>query len=181
MPKRSKISQLPESIREWLEGALADNGFSQFELLADECARRGVTISKSAIGRHSQDLQEALDAVKSSTQAAVLIEKQVKDEGNALSGAVMTLINSQLFEIMLLLKRGGMGTDPESRAMVLAKIATPISQMARAMQSQKLFADEARAKFAALEAAAAKDSADGKKGMDLETLRRVREQIYGIA
>ena len=181
MPKRSKVSQMPQAIQDWLEGALAVNGFSQFEALADECTRRGYTISKSAVGRHSLDIQETLAAVKASTQAALLIEKQANDEGNSLSGAVMTMVNTQLFEIMLQLQRAGQAQDPESRALILAKIATPMAQMTRALQSQKTFNDAARAKFLALEAAAEKDNAVGKKGMDIETLRRVREQVYGIA
>jgi hypothetical protein len=180
MPKRTSISQMPPTIRAWLEKTLSENGFSQFEWLAELCSEKGFTISKSAIGRHSKFLQNRLDAIHASTTAAKLIEQQSRDDGNALGGAVMTMINSQLFDIMVKLQELDEESMPDDRAELLSKMARAVADLNRAMQSQKKFAEDARAKFDKLEAQATKDQAGGKKGLDLETLKRVREQVYGI-
>ena len=41
MPARSKVAALPPEVKAWLDGALAENNFSDYELLADELKARG--------------------------------------------------------------------------------------------------------------------------------------------
>lgn len=171
---------MPPTIRAWLEKTLSENGFSQFELLAQLCTEKGFSISKSAVGRHSKDLQEKLDAVKASTEAAKIMQQQSADDGNDMGGAVMAMISSQMFDMLMKLRKLDSEGETDNRVKLLSGIARAMADLNRAMQSQKKFAEDARVKFDKLEAQAVKDHASGKKGNDLATLKRVREQVYGI-
>lgn len=179
MPKRTSISQMPPAIRTWLEKTLSENGFSQFELLAQLCTEKGFSISKSAVGRHSKELQEKLDAVKASTMAAKFMQQQAADDGNDMGGAVMAMISAQMFDMLMKLRKLDSEDETDERVKLLSGIARAMADLNRAMQSQKKFAEDARVKFDKLEAQATKDQAAGIDVDGLEMLKRVR-QAYGI-
>lgn len=194
MAPRSKILTLPEEVRRFVDTALSEAGFAKFELLSELLSDKGYSISKSAIGRYSKGVAKKLAAISASTHAAKLIADHAKDDGNALGGAVMTMVNQQLFDIMVSLQEldlsGIESDDPadaklaqavaESRAMVLAKISKALAELNRALQGQKKFYEESKAKMAKLEADSAAATAAGRKGLDLDTLAAVKA-AYGIA
>ena len=193
MPPRSKIETLPPEVRRWLDAALSDAGFGKFELLSSLLKERGHEISKSAIGRYSKSIAKKLAAISASTHAAKMIADQAKDDGNALGGAVMTMVNQQLFDIMVSLQEldlDGLDSDDpqdakaaqavaEGRALVLSKISKALAELNRALQGQKKFYEEAKAKMTRLEAESAQARADGRKGLDADTLAAVKA-AYGI-
>lgn len=194
MPPRSKIETLPEHDRRFVDKALVDAGFSRFEELSELLLAKGYSISKSSIGRYSKPLERKLAAISASTHAAKIISEQAKDDGNALGGAVMTMVNQQLFDIMVNLQEldlDGLDSDnpqdvksaqavAERRAMVLAKISKALAELNRALQGQKKFYDESKAKMAKLEAEASEAVAAGRKGLDMDTLAAVKA-AYGIS
>ncbi|MGK4383427.1 phage protein Gp27 family protein [Ectopseudomonas oleovorans] len=57
MPPRSKVGQLPAKVKAWLDQALAENNFSDYEALSAELAGRGFAISKSALHRYGQNFE----------------------------------------------------------------------------------------------------------------------------
>ena len=113
MPRRSKVEALPAPVKAWLDQALVENNFSQYERLAAELGKRGYSIGKSAVGAYGQKLERRLAAVRASTEAAKLIQAQAGDDRDARSEALTALVQTELFEAILQLQEAD---DPEADA-----------------------------------------------------------------
>jgi hypothetical protein len=172
MAPRSKISRLPNSIKDWLDKALAENGFADYELLADELKARGYDISKSAIHRYGQDFENRLGALRmASEQAKAIVQSSPDDEG-AVSEALMRLVQEKLFQTLLACQGPDENID-------LAKVAKAVADLTRATVSQKKWQAEVRAK--AMVAADAVEAIAKKGGLSPEAMDRIRRGILGIA
>lgn len=174
MAPRSKISRLPNPVKDWLDKALAENGFADYELLADELKARGYDISKSAIHRYGQDFENRLGALRMASEQAKAIVLSSPDDEGSVSEALMRLVQEKLFQTLLACQGPDENID-------LAKVAKAVADLTRASVSQKKWQAEIRekvnAKLVTLEQQA---EGGGKAGFDLATLKRVREEIYGI-
>lgn len=175
MAPRSKISRLPNTVKDWLDKALAENGFADYELLAAELKARGFDISKSAIHRYGQDFENRLGALRMASEQAKAIVQSSNDDEGAVSEALMRLVQEKLFQVMLDFK-----VDPD-KPLNIASAAKAVAELSRATVTQKKWQAEVRekvnAKLVILEQQA---EGGGKAGFDLATLKRVREEIYGI-
>lgn len=183
MARRSKIETLPEDVRHWLERALSEAGFAGYEALEGLLREQGYAISKSAIHRYGQKIERRFAAIKASTEAARLLTEGAADDQDARSEAVIALVQTELFETILNLQEAQSDDiDPGERVKLLSAAARNIATLTRASVSLKKFQSEVReklkAKMDALEAQAS--AAPGKSGFDLETLQRVRQEIYGL-
>lgn len=183
MGKRSKIAALPEDVRRWLEIALSEAGFSGYEALEGLLRDRGYVISKSAIHRYGQKIERRFAAIKASTEAARLLTEGAADDQDARSEAVIALVQTELFETILNLQEANdEDIEPGERVKLLSDAARNIATLTRASVTLKKFQAEVREKIATkmdeLEAQA--KGAQGKAGFDIETLRRVRQEIYGL-
>lgn len=184
MPPRSKIAALPEDIRAWLHKALVERGFGDIVALTAElnamCKEGGVAISigKSAVGAESQKVQRAQEAIRATTEATRLIAEASADQTDSRSEAVLALVQSEVFELMLQVREAGQTEDPAARLKIMASVAKSVSTLSRARVNQAKWRDELdlRAKAAAdkVEALAKKGGANAK------TIREIREQILGI-
>lgn len=185
MARRSKIDELPQEVRRWLERALTESGFSGYEQLEALLGERGYAISKSAIHRYGQRIERRFAAIKASTEAARLLTEGAADDQDARSEAVIALVQTEMFESIIHLQEAGEDdVDPVERMALLSKVAKNIAALTQASVRLKKFQAEVREKIAArlatLEAEA--EGGKGKAGrrIDAETLRIVREEIYGI-
>lgn len=172
MAPRSKISRLPNPVKDWLDKALAENGFADYELLADELKARGYDISKSAIHRYGQDFENRLGALRmASEQAKAIVQSSPDDEG-AVSEALMRLVQEKLFQTLLACQGPDENID-------LAKVAKAVADLTRATVSQKKWQSEVRAKAAV--AADAVEAIAKRGGLSAESLDMIRRDILGIA
>ncbi|PIQ25403.1 hypothetical protein COW20_15185 [bacterium (Candidatus Blackallbacteria) CG13_big_fil_rev_8_21_14_2_50_49_14] len=178
MAKPSKIAIMPSEVREWLEKALIDRGFSGYKELEALMKDKGFDISHAAIHRHGQKLERRLSAIKASTEAARMIAQSAPDDADHRSAAVISLVQTELFEALLNLQDAE-DADPGERVKLLSGAARAISEASRASVSQKRWEDEVKSKLSALEAQA-QEQTKGKKRLDPETLRAVREALYGV-
>lgn len=173
MPQRSAVNQLPEATRKQLEQKLLKGGFSDYQGLADWLNEQGYEISRSAVHRFGQAFESRLNALKLATDQAKAIAAASQDDEGDMNEALIRLVQTQTFDILVAL-------NDEDAAANLPKIGRMVAELARASISQKKWAAQARekmdAKFAELEAAAN----GGKATLDIATLKRVREEIYGI-
>lgn len=184
MGRKSSIDTLPEEVRRWLERALSEQNFTGYEGLEALLHEKGFSISRSAIHRYGQKIERRFAAIKASTEAARLITEGAADDQDARSEAVIALIQTELFESIINLQEAAVeeNIDPIERMNIMSKVAKNIATLTRASISQKQFKADVQskleAKFKALEA----ESASAGKGrhIDAETLRIVREEIYGI-
>ena len=174
MPPRDKISQLPAEVRSEIDRLLIDRGFSGYEALEEQILEaHGIEVGKSTLHRYGQRLERRLSAIKASTEAAKAIADAAPDEADQRSAAVISLVQSDLFEAMISLREADDEDDPASRVKMLSQAARAIAEASRASVNQKKWSAEVRARLDALE----ENAAD--KRLDADTLRAVREALYG--
>ncbi|MDD3310966.1 DUF3486 family protein [Pseudodesulfovibrio sp.] len=164
MPRRSAVDTLPKEVKEWLDRALAANGFADYQLLSDELRGRGYEISKSAVHRYGQKFEERLASLKLVTEQSRAIVEANPDDDNAINDALMRLTQEKLFALLM-----DMEVDPAKVNMT--GITRSIAELGRATVSQKKWMAEAKVK-AQIEAREemAKRVADLGTAADLKSL-----------
>lgn len=178
MPKRSKVATLPAEIRKYLDRTLIDGNFSGYEALEADLAKRGFSIGKSSIHRYGANLERRLAAIKASTEAAVMIMDAAPDEADARSGAIVSLVQTELFNTILALQEAA-DADPEARVKLLSAAAKNIATLTRASVGLKKWQVEIRDK---VKAVADRVSRLAKKGgFSAKTADDIRREILGIA
>ncbi len=179
MAQRDKVSQLPDDIRRWLDQALAEGNFSDYEQLAAELKDRGYDISRSSVHRYGQRLERRLSAIKASTEAARAIAEAAPDDADHRSAAVISLVQSEMFELLLAFEESA-DLDPASRVVMLSKAARGIADLARASLGQKRHEEQLRQRERERAAALAEKSLVGQ-GMSRESVDAIKREILGIA
>ncbi|MFZ5530305.1 MAG: DUF3486 family protein [Pseudomonadota bacterium] len=180
MPKRPAIEALPAAVKQWLDRALADGNFSGYEALEVELKARGFGIGKSSIHRYGQKLERKLAAIKASTQAATAIAEAAPDDADLRSSAVISLVQTEVFNVLVELQEAEALDDPVERVKLLGRVAKSIAELSRASVNQKKWQVEVRGKLDSRLKHLESQAAPGKAGFDLATLKRVREEVYGI-
>lgn len=176
---QSSIDALPGELRAELDALLIKHSFSNYVELADHIRNKGGVISKSSLHRYGQKLDRRLQAIKASTDAAKLLAAQVEDTENHLSGSVISLVQSELFETLLNLQDADLEDDPAERMKLLSNAAKSIAEVSRASIANKKWQAEVRVKA---EAAATKVTDIARKGgLSADTAETIRREILGIA
>lgn len=185
MPKRSKVETLPPAVKTWLDRALVTGNFAGYTALEEELRSRGYGIGKSSIQRYGSNLERKLAAIKASTEAARVIAEAAPDDAGQLSGAVMGMIQTEVFNVLVglqELEQSGDGADEKSkmaRAKLLSQLAKNVATLSRASVSQKKHEIETRGKAEAAAAAVTKLAKKG--GLSAAAVNDIRAQILGIA
>ena len=169
MPPRSKVASLPKQVKTWLDEALAENNFSDYEALANELSTQGFSISKSALHRYGQDFESKLSALKMASEQARAVVAAAPDEEGAVNEALMRLVQEHLFKLLM----------SDGDQMDLPKVAKAVAELGKASVVQKKWQAEWREKT---EAAAARVEKIAKKGgLNAETVDEIRREILGMA
>ena len=169
MPPRSKVASLPKAVKAWLDKALAENNFSEYETLAAELLAQGFAISKSALHRYGQDFESKLSALKVASEQARAVVAAAPDEEGAVNEALMRLVQEHLFKLLM--------TDGDN--MDLPKVAKAVAELGKASVVQKKWQAEWKEKT---EAAAARVEKIAKKGgLNADTVNEIRREILGMA
>lgn len=179
MAQRAKITQLPQEVREQLDRELVKRGFSGYDALEKWLAGLGISIGKSSIHRYGSNLERRLAAIKASTEAAKLIADAAPDDADQRSGAVISMVQTEIFEILVALQDATGEKDTMKKAKLLSTLAKNIATLTRASVHQKRHELEIRAKT---EAAADRVARLAKKGgLSAGTVENIRREILGIA
>jgi len=166
---RSKISRLPDAVKSWLDRALADKGFADYELLAAELKTRGFDISKSAVHRYGQEFETRLAALRMATEQARAISESIPDDAGAMNDALIRLVQQKAFDTLLKMEEGA----------PMKEIGLMVARLSNATVKQKQWAIEVRAKATA--AADAVEAIGKKGGLSPAALDMIRRGILGIA
>lgn len=178
MPPRSKIEQLPDDVRAELDRKLIEDGFRNYVELAQWLTDRGHAIGKSAVGAYGQSLQRRLDAIRASTEAARLIAQAAPDDADERSNAIISLVQTEIFESLLALQDAAEESDPAERVAILGKAAKNIATLTRASVARNKWAQEVRVKVE--QAADDVDQAARAAGLSEDAARKIREKVMGI-
>lgn len=175
MARRPKIDALPADLKTQLERLLLDKAHGGYMALSAWLKEQGFEISHAAVHRYDQRLQNVMSRIKASTEAARLIAQAAPDEADEHSAAVLRMVQSSLFEAMTRVTEAD-DADPADQVKLLSQAARAIADASRASIGQKKWADEVKQKLDALEAVSGHQ---GEKRLDAETLKVVREALYG--
>ncbi len=174
MPTPPKINALPAEVRAWLEKTLAERSHDGYKALEAALREKGFDISYTSVWRADQRIQRTMAAIRASTEAARLIAQASPDEADEHSAAVIRLVQSALFDAMLRVREAE-DADPAEQVKLLSQAARAVADASRASITQKKWADEVRHKLDALE----RESETGKRTLDADTLKAVKEALYG--
>lgn len=190
MPRRSKIEQLSSSDRAKIDRLLIDAGFAGYEWLA-EYIRDELNVDageKSSLQRYGSKLQRRLSAVKASTEAARLISEAAPDDTDERSNAIISIVQTEIFDALLALQEAEEIEDPEQRIKVLGKAAKNIATLTRASVTRNKWGVERRQEIEreaqeALrrEQAAKLETVQKSGGLSASAAETIRKQILGVA
>ena len=178
MGQRSKVAQLPEEVRRSLDAELVKRGFSGYDALETWLASLGIEIGRSSIHRYGRNLEKKLSAIKASTEAARLIAQEAPDDAGLREGAVMSMLSTEIFEMLVSLQEAEVEDDPVQRAKILSSLAKNIAALSRASVHQKRHEIEIRAKVAAAQKTIT--TAARKAGASDELIKLVEQELMGI-
>lgn len=179
MAKRSKVTQYPPELRKWLDAELIRRGFGDYVQLAKDLKARGAEASKSGLQRYGSALENKLQAMRDSTEAAILMHKASPDDAGLLGAMTISMAQTGLFNVTLALKELDAlepDADPAKRVALLARVAKAAAELSRAGVSQKKHEIDLRGRGAAVIGEMAK-----AQGMTDKEARRWREKFLGIA
>lgn len=180
MGQRSKITRLPDEVRAKLDRELVTRGFSGYDALETWLQGLGISIGKSSIHRYGANLERKLYAIKASTEAARLIASEAPDDADQRSGAVISMIQTEVFDVLVTLQElDDDDTDQLKRAKLLSTLAKNVATLSRASVHQKRHEIGIRNKVAAAADKVAHLAKNG--GASAETIDKIKRQILGIA
>ena len=179
MARRAKVTALPPDVLEELNSRLVQGGFSDYAGLSAWLAECGFKISKSALHTHGQGLEEEFNAAMSDarrTRALALACKESGGDDGALMAAASEILQDHLLRISVAMRQAEL--EPAEAARTLSQVSRAFADIGRMTISHQKWQAETQNKLEALVA----ESQSGKSGrsLDIETLRVVREEIYGI-
>lgn len=175
MPQRSAVEQLPDEVRGQLDRRLSEAGFSGYDQLAEWLTEQGYQISRSAVHRYGQRLERRMETIRASTEAARQIANIAPDDEDERSAAVISMVQSELFEAMLALEEA-QDADAGERVALLSKAGRAIAEVSRASVNQKKYAAEVRRQTQE-EAAEAVETAARKQGLSDDGVSALRKAI----
>lgn len=180
MGRETAIDQLSPEHKKLLEERLK-RGFNGYVELAEWLQAEGYKISKSSVHRYGQKLERKLAAVQASTEAALMIVESTPDDGDARSQAVLSLVQTDLFNALVQMQEATdeSNYDPEKRVNMLAKAGKGIAEIVKASVLQKQHAIDVREK--AEKAAKEVETIVKTGGLSDETADLIRAKILGIA
>jgi len=180
MARRSSLSKLPKSVRDWLDKALAERNFSGYAELEAVLRERGFALSRSAIHRHGQKVERRMAAIKASTEAARLISEAAADEQDARSEALHALVQTELFDTILNLQEAADGDiAPKERVKLLSVAARNIADLTRSNVHLKRYQTEVRARVDAAKGEMEKLARAG--GLSDESVREMLKVLGAVA
>jgi hypothetical protein len=169
MPPRSKIKQLPDDIKRWLDQTLIEGNFSGYEQLEIELSKRGFVIGKSSLNRYGQEFEQRLHALKLATEQAKAISESIPDDAGAMNDALIRLVQQKAFDTLLKMEEGA----------PMKEIGLMVARLSNATVKQKQWAVQVQAKASA--AADAVEAIGKKGGLSADALDKIRRDILGIA
>lgn len=171
MPRRSKVKSLPKNVREALDEKLVEEGFQNYEELAEWLAGQGYDISKSSVHRYGQEFEDRLEALRIATAQAKEITEQVGDDEGALGDALTAVVQEKAFGLLT-------SMEMEEQEVEFTSLMNAIARLQKASVQQKKFMQEMREK--AQQAAEEAEEIAREGGLSEDGAEKIRAKILGI-
>jgi hypothetical protein len=188
MARPSTIARLPSEIREAI-GRLRDQGRTLDEILT-HLQGMEVTVSRSALGRHVQQMDKVGERLRRSRAISEALVRQLGDAPESQTARLnIEMMHSFLFDFLASAEEGA----EEGSEAALAHVRDPKSVALMAEAVQRLttasrnnadyvarLEDRAAAKAKA-GAARAAEAVAREKGLSADTVRAIKASILGVA
>jgi hypothetical protein len=180
--KRSLFDTLPEAIKTQIHKLFKDRNFADFDGLTEEInsilesSGFEVQFSRSTLHRQAQKLKKLLDEIRESQEASAYLMEAFPDEDKTTSQANLRLLGDSIFQLQMDLR--GLSDEELSvkqKANLYNQIGLALSRASTSDITISKYRDEVKSKIEAKFADIAP-----RTGIDQETLRVIREEIYGI-
>jgi len=153
--KTWKIKKLPPDLKEQLDQMLIGGTLHSCRQLSKWLGDNGFEISHAAIHKYGQKFERRLDAIRMATEQARIVCEQFKDDDAQMQGALLRLVQTQLFEVLTAAheKEKGSAAQPgETVAPVnITALARSVSGLVRAETEHQRWAERMRAGVVAVE------------------------------
>ena len=191
MPPRSKIkTQIPEPIRDELNGRLVAGGFSNYDGLTDwlnlKLKEEGlqITVSRTALFEHGKAFQEEFENEMAETRQFYNIAKialaDTEDPEGIVRDATIRTLQTRLLKLTMSLRDADKaGDDVHLLVESTQKIARALADLGRTDIISQKWKIEVRTKANQAAEAAAKIAKKG--GLSAESIDEIKRRILGIA
>jgi hypothetical protein len=188
MARPSTIARLPSEIREAI-GRLRDQGRTLDEILT-HLQGMEVTVSRSALGRHVQQMDKVGERLRRSRAISETLVRQLGDAPESQTARLnIEMMHSFLFDFLASAEEGAEDGSEAALAHVrdpksVALMAEAVQRLTTASRQNAEFVarleDRAAAKAKA-GAARAAEAVAREKGLSAETVRAIKASILGVA
>ncbi|MEX0271197.1 DUF3486 family protein [Leptolyngbyaceae cyanobacterium UHCC 1019] len=176
---KSSYSRLPPEAQAGIDKILREGRFANYSELTDKVngylAEQGfeVEFKRSTLHRHGQKLQEIIESVKQSHEAAVYVMEAFPEDQEKISQATIRLVQDRLFTLLLECGENQIGSRE------LSAIGRAVADITRANIGERKYQEGVRAKAET----AASETAEILKaqGISEETAAQIRAKFLGIA
>jgi hypothetical protein len=188
MARPSTITRLPDEIREAI-GRLRDQGRTLDEILK-HLQGMEVTVSRSALGRHVQQMDKVGERLRRSRAISVALVRELGDAPESQTARLnIEMMHSFLFDFLASAEEGG--TEEGSSALAHVREPKSVALMAEAVQ-RLTTASRQNAEFVArvedraatkakAGAARAAEAVARAQGLSADTIATIKASILGVA
>ncbi|MGD9539078.1 MAG: DUF3486 family protein [Alphaproteobacteria bacterium] len=187
MGRKSKITQLPNELREALDKLVHDGRWTQQQITAHLNGLIALTpgvepVSQSSVNRYAARMEEAGRRIRQAREVAkVWVGKLGEEPESEVGRLLIETLRTMAFDAATTAIEGNQAASPD----LIGKLSMSIRDLERAAAfsaARELAVQKEMAKRAvqAVERAAKVVAQTGGQKMSPETLRRIREEIYGL-
>lgn len=170
MARQKAIDALSEEHKQQLDEKLINQGFFNYQGLADWLNSLGYKISRTATHRYGKQLERKIQAIKDATLMSQIISEQIGDDIDVRSEAMIAMMQTRMLDVMVQLDEQA----PEQELAMIMRAAKAIGDLSKASRDHKKFQAEVVRRM--------QDEFDKLKdeGNDADTLDRAIERIKSV-
>ena len=179
--RKSRIKQLPATIKEQLDSLIREGRMNQKEILEQVnqlCTAHGeVPVSQSGLSRYASRMEEIGAKVRQSREVAeVWVTKLGSAPTTDVGKLIQEIVRTLAFDLTMSAMESGKPIEPKA----LNQLALAMQRIEQAANASLKREKEIRAAFAE-EAASKAEQALANQGMTVSTIETIKKEILGIA
>ena len=179
MPPKSKIKALPPQIRKELDRLLAGGAHTLDQVVA-HLRQLGAPVSRSAVGRYSQEFEEVAAHIRESREIAGAFARELGEVPEGDMGRVLIeIVHRLVFKASVAKLRDGDAIDAVDAAR-LAKAIKDLAAGSKIGLDTEIKIREQVAAETARQAAGEAEAVGREKGLSAETVEAIKSRILGI-
>ncbi len=180
-PKTWKIKRMPRDLKEQLDKFLGEGEMHTSLQLCKWLRDNGFEISHRCIDDYRHKFERQLDSIRLATEQARIVCEQFKGDDAQMQAALMRLVQTRLFEILVVAKEKETSrkkrTSPTVAAVNVAALARCVSGLVKAETEHQKWAEHMRAGVAE---AAKKVEEARTKGLSKDAADQIKAVLMEI-